>query len=448
MLLNATDSSSAPPPPPPASPSSLAKTPVRYDPVHHPDLPSPVEMASFSTTGYFSSPFAHRGGEEPSHAASGLAALNARPLHQGTLLGVQASRATTSSPTISTGPLSSVSLSPRASPSRPQSRPTTTSSSSRSMPPPPPVCLPYNPRQRISPPKSVLVPITAEEVHRLAETHRNPLRKTVPTVAGQLDNLDRLFGSSPDLSHVQIDPSGRAWSPSGPNEGPGTTTTESSNISPERGTKRPADSSDDGVDYGRMLHPAHRQNDQLVAKHYNARPEVGKQQREHSPIIGLKSFNNWIKAVMIAKFARPAIRETNSRPEGMEFVGSKRRPKYTARVLDLGCGKGGDLGKWAKAEIANYVGVDIADVSIDQARERWAGQRRKAFDAEFFALDCYSVRILLFNLLCYFFFLLVFFHLYRIHWTHYFHRGHCDSLTLCRCNSACTTRSNQKIKFE
>lgn len=372
MLLN---SDSVPP-----SPSSSTKNTVRYDPVHHPDLPSPVEMASSSTLGYFSSPYAHR--DDASHAASGLA-LNLRP--PSTPLGAQSSRAPTSSPTMSTGLFSSASLSPRASPSLPQSRPT----SSRSMPPPPPVCLPYNPRQRISPPKSVLIPITGDEVHRLAESHRNPLRKSVPAVASQLDDLGGPSYSSVDILRPPTDASGGDWSPSRPNDGP-ELSAPSRSISPTRGTKRLADHSD-GADYGRILHPSQRQNDELVAKHYNARPEIGKEQREHSPIIGLKSFNNWIKAVMIAKFARPANRETNSRPEGLEFVGSKKRPKYTARVLDLGCGKGGDLGKWAKAEIANYVGVDIADVSIDQARERWAGQRRKQFDAEFFALDVFSV---------------------------------------------------------
>lgn len=130
----------------------------------------------------------------------------------------------------------------------------------------------------------------------------------------------------------------------------------------------------------------------MVAHHYNARPEVGKAAREESPIIGLKSFNNWIKAVLIAKFARPAIVATNDRPEGLEYVGSKRRPRKTARVLDLGCGKGGDLQKWAKTDIATYVGVDIAAVSIDQARGRWNEQKRKAFAGEFYDLDCYTVR--------------------------------------------------------
>ncbi|KAF8300502.1 guanine-N(7)-methyltransferase [Clavulina sp. PMI_390] len=192
--------------------------------------------------------------------------------------------------------------------------------------------LPYAPRNRITPPNSVLIPITAEELHRLAESHRNPLRKSIPAVSAQLDNNPRL---------------GAVAAPS---------------------------------------YSIEQQNEVVVAQHYNARPEVGKAAREHSPILGLKSFNNWIKAVLIAKFARPTIHETNT----SNFVGSKKRPRFIARVLDLGCGKGGDLGKWAKSDIAGYVGVDIADVSLDQARERWAGQRRKAFDAEFFAMDCYS----------------------------------------------------------
>jgi len=57
----------------------------------------------------------------------------------------------------------------------------------------------------------------------------------------------------------------------------------------------------------------------------------------------LKNFNNWIKSVLIAKFAR---REGQS----LEQV-----PKV--KVLDLGCGKGGDLQKWSKAGTDEYVGI-------------------------------------------------------------------------------------------
>lgn len=66
-------------------------------------------------------------------------------------------------------------------------------------------------------------------------------------------------------------------------------------------------------------------------------------------------------------------------------------PDYT--VLDMGCGKGGDIQKWGLAKIKEYVGADIASVSIQQARERYQ-ERYPGFPAQFFAIDCYSVRFL------------------------------------------------------
>lgn len=71
----------------------------------------------------------------------------------------------------------------------------------------------------------------------------------------------------------------------------------------------------------------------------NARQEVGVEAREFSPIIGLRKFNNWIKSVLIGKFAH--------RPPGGPG----------ANVLDIGCGKGGDLGKWKQARIRRMVGL-------------------------------------------------------------------------------------------
>ena len=48
-------------------------------------------------------------------------------------------------------------------------------------------------------------------------------------------------------------------------------------------------------------------------------------------------------------------------------------------VLDMACGKGGDLGKWDNAPLvpALYVGCDLADVSIEQARQRWGETMRR-----------------------------------------------------------------------
>ncbi|KAI9011033.1 guanine-7 methyltransferase, isoform CRA_c [Gaertneriomyces semiglobifer] len=103
-----------------------------------------------------------------------------------------------------------------------------------------------------------------------------------------------------------------------------------------------------------------------VAQHYNARPDVGRQRRNDSPIIRLKNFNNWVKSILINKHASRGI-----------------------AVLDFCCGKGGDLLKWSKAQIDELVGVDIAAISVQQARERYLSGRNNRFRAEFFVSDCF-----------------------------------------------------------
>ncbi|KAK9727997.1 mRNA cap guanine-N7 methyltransferase [Basidiobolus ranarum] len=108
-------------------------------------------------------------------------------------------------------------------------------------------------------------------------------------------------------------------------------------------------------------------NTKLVAEHYNARPEVGVQKRKESSIFRMKSFNNWVKSVLIGQYA-----------------------KRGDRVLDMGCGKGGDLLKWSKAKISDLVGADLASVSIQQAEQRYQTMRGAKFTAKFFAIDCWT----------------------------------------------------------
>ncbi|KAI8098503.1 guanine-N(7)-methyltransferase domain-containing protein [Halteromyces radiatus] len=109
---------------------------------------------------------------------------------------------------------------------------------------------------------------------------------------------------------------------------------------------------------------------QLVAQHYNQRPEVGVARRKESRIIRMRSFNNWVKSVLIQRHTRPR-----------------------QCVLDMGCGKGGDLLKWAKAKIGYLIAADIAAVSLTQMQDRYNGLRNRSFGAEFHALDCYSESI-------------------------------------------------------
>ena len=98
----------------------------------------------------------------------------------------------------------------------------------------------------------------------------------------------------------------------------------------------------------------------------NHRPEYGKDNRRFSPIFGLKSFNNWIKSVLIGKFAPLAI--TGQMGDGMTIAPSGRgvrRPEPKGSVLDLGCGKGGDLNKWNAARVARYTGLGACPYSHD-----------------------------------------------------------------------------------
>lgn len=121
-----------------------------------------------------------------------------------------------------------------------------------------------------------------------------------------------------------------------------------------------------------------------VAEHYNMRPNQRREARGESVILGLKSFNNWVKSILISRY-------TVRRP-GAETIRPPREPN--GRVLDMGCGKGGDIAKWDRQRIAEYVGLDIADKSIrdfqDRINER---NRRLTYRTELHAFDCFNAPI-------------------------------------------------------
>ena len=67
----------------------------------------------------------------------------------------------------------------------------------------------------------------------------------------------------------------------------------------------------------------------------------------------MRNFNNWIKSVLITRFAHPVLAASTVADSG-GGRGSRR-----GKVLDLGCGKGGDLNKWSKARIKEYIAFGI-----------------------------------------------------------------------------------------
>ncbi|KAI7908184.1 guanine-N(7)-methyltransferase domain-containing protein [Cokeromyces recurvatus] len=120
-------------------------------------------------------------------------------------------------------------------------------------------------------------------------------------------------------------------------------------------------------DSNKIVKRNYADNASSVAKHYNDRPDMGIEKRRESPIIRLRSYNNWVKSVLIQRYIRP-----------------------NQVVLDLGCGKGGDLIKMAKARIRHLVAADIAEVSLQQMKERYKALRDRTFTAEFYPMDCYQ----------------------------------------------------------
>jgi mRNA (guanine-N7-)-methyltransferase len=143
----------------------------------------------------------------------------------------------------------------------------------------------------------------------------------------------------------------------------------------------------------------------VVRQHYNAVPERGREWRKtDSKIKGLRSFNNWIKSTVIQKFSPDEdflARKTGTKEWAPETGGSPGDRKKLL-VVDLGCGKGGDLGKWQQAPqpVDLYVGLDPAEISIDQARGRYNDMRNNRnqrnrrgnalFHAEFHPKDCFG----------------------------------------------------------
>lgn len=99
----------------------------------------------------------------------------------------------------------------------------------------------------------------------------------------------------------------------------------------------------------------------IVRSHYNQRTYQSKLQgsRTKSPIYKLRNFNNAIKYIMLGNFF-PTKREAGPRT-----------------VLDLCCGKGGDLNKCEFISVDQYIGIDISDASISEAFSRYLQNRAR-----------------------------------------------------------------------
>lgn len=138
----------------------------------------------------------------------------------------------------------------------------------------------------------------------------------------------------------------------------------------------------------------------VVAQHYNQLSEKGVDDRKESRIFHMRNLNNWIKSRIIGNlflfsaFLKLINSKCHVLGNALDRIREEKGHNYRINVLDLGCGKGGDLLKWERGRVAHVVCADIAETSIEQCKDRYAkleSRSRRVFDAEFIAADCSNV---------------------------------------------------------
>jgi mRNA (guanine-N7-)-methyltransferase len=100
--------------------------------------------------------------------------------------------------------------------------------------------------------------------------------------------------------------------------------------------------------------------------HYDALDVPTKRARAAGPAAALKRAHNAFKEELIREFAT-----------GAGFL------------VDIGCGRGGDIAKWDRVGVRNALGLDVSDAQIDEAnrRARESGLPAYSFEACSASLD-------------------------------------------------------------
>jgi mRNA (guanine-N7-)-methyltransferase len=106
---------------------------------------------------------------------------------------------------------------------------------------------------------------------------------------------------------------------------------------------------------------------QKIYQHYTDQQD-DMNPRSQSRISSLRGFNNWVKMLIIQRYT------------------SGYKP-FSCNVLDLCCGKGGDLGKFSKARIGNLTCVDV--IPTNAIKKRYDEMKGYRPMAKFISKDCF-----------------------------------------------------------
>eukprot|EP00929_Paragymnodinium_shiwhaense_P036848 TRINITY_DN19706_c0_g3_i1.p1 TRINITY_DN19706_c0_g3~~TRINITY_DN19706_c0_g3_i1.p1 ORF type:complete len:1530 (+),score=327.46 TRINITY_DN19706_c0_g3_i1:71-4660(+) len=96
--------------------------------------------------------------------------------------------------------------------------------------------------------------------------------------------------------------------------------------------------------------------------HWQQKQQQSLEERGSSPTVHLRNFNSFAKAVLLEQVLSDLRAELlrDDPNSGMAPLS----------VLDLGCGKGGDLKKFANCGVTEYCGVDVSKPSLESCVER------------------------------------------------------------------------------
>ena len=90
----------------------------------------------------------------------------------------------------------------------------------------------------------------------------------------------------------------------------------------------------------------------MIQRHYNRASRETAEERSKSDHLALRRFHNALKTALLRRAMRHA--------------------PYVDSVLDVACGRGGDVSKWAALGARRYTGIDIAEEALTTARQRYA----------------------------------------------------------------------------
>ncbi|GKY92880.1 hypothetical protein MPSEU_000257200 [Mayamaea pseudoterrestris] len=135
----------------------------------------------------------------------------------------------------------------------------------------------------------------------------------------------------------------------------------------------PSDTTTSDVSNKRKLEDFHGDSGAAAADAFYSSLTRTLETRADSRIYHLRAYNGWVKATQIQEL-NPKTKNNRDGP---------------LRILDLACGKGGDLGKWTLHQrgVRNYVGSDVARGSLKDAAIRARRMRGKLKQCTFTCAD-------------------------------------------------------------